>query len=124
MSILHSAFGYLALLFFAWLSGRHSRQIPWKTVAVATLLQIALAGLLLQPSLRQPLFSAANSFIQLLQQTALKANESLLFGGISNTRFIGDYGPVVALQIAAILIFVAAISRMLYQNVSSGMFAL
>ncbi len=114
MSILHSIFGYLTLLFFAWLSGRRSRQVPWKTIGVATLMQIALAGLLLQDSLRRPLFAAASAFTHLLQQTALKANQSLLFGGISNTRFERDYGPIVALQIAAILIFVAALSRMLY----------
>ncbi|MFT5087465.1 MAG: CNT family concentrative nucleoside transporter [Candidatus Latescibacterota bacterium] len=114
MSILHSAFGYFLLLFFAWLSGWRSRQIPWKTVAVASSLQVVLAGLLLQPSLRHPLFSAANSLTQLLQKTALKANESLLFGGISNQAFTSQYGPVVALQISAILIFVAALSRMLY----------
>mgnify|MGYP006136139325 CR=1 FL=1 len=117
MSILHSAFGYFLLLFFAWLSGWRSRQIPWKTVAVASSLQVVLAGLLLQPSLRHPLFSAANSLTQLLQKTALKANESLLFGGISNQAFTSQYGPVVALQISAILIFVAALSRMLYYGI-------
>jgi concentrative nucleoside transporter, CNT family len=114
MSILHSAFGYFLLLLVAWLSGWRSRQIPWKTVALTSLLQVLLAGLLVQPTLRQPLFSAALSLTQLLQKTALKANESLLFGGISNQAFTNQYGPVVALQIGAILIFVAALSRMLY----------
>lgn len=114
MSILHSASGYFLLLFIAWLSGQRSQRLPWKTVAVASLLQIVLAGLLLQPVLRTPLFSAANSLTQLLQTTALKANESLLFGGVANPSFTQQFGPVIALQIAAILIFVAALSRMLY----------
>ena len=74
MSILHSAFGYFLLLLVAWLSGWRSRQIPWKTVALTSLLQVLLAGLLVQPTLRQPLFSAALSLTQLLQKTALKAN--------------------------------------------------
>ena len=81
---------------------------------MASLLQVTLAGLLLQPALRAPLFSAANTLTQLLQKTALKANESLLFGGVANASFIDQFGPVIALQIAAILIFVAALSRMLY----------
>ena len=114
MSILHSASGYFLLLCIAWLSGQRPQRLPWKTVAVASLLQVALAGLLLQPALRTPLFSAAHSLTQLLQKTALKANESLLFGGMASEAFASQFGPVIALQIAAILIFVAALSRMLY----------
>ena len=114
MYVLHSAFGYFLLLCAAWLCGQRTKRLPWKTVAVASLLQIALAGLLLQPALRTPLFSAANTLTQLLQKTALKANESLLFGGVANASFIGQFGPIIALQIAAILIFIAALSRMLY----------
>ena len=114
MYVLHSAFGYFLLLCIAWLCGQRTKRLPWKTVVVASLLQVTLAGLLLQPALRAPLFSAANTLTQLLQKTALKANESLLFGGVANASFIDQFGPVIALQIAAILIFVAALSRMLY----------
>jgi len=114
MYVLHSAFGYFLLLCIAWLCGQRTKRLPWKTVIVASLLQVTLAGLLLQPALRAPLFSAANALTQLLQKTALKANESLLFGGVANASFIDQFGPVIALQIAAILIFVAALSRMLY----------
>ena len=114
MYVLHSAFGYFLLLCIAWLCGQRTKRLPWKTVIVASLLQVTLAGLLLQPALRTPLFSAANALTQLLQKTALKANESLLFGGVANASFIDQFGPVIALQIAAILIFVAALSRMLY----------
>ena len=92
MSFLHSAFGYFLLLCIAWLCGQRTKRLPWKTVAVASLLQVTLAGLLLQPALRAPLFSAANALTQLLQKTALKANESLLFGGVANTSFISQFG--------------------------------
>ena len=88
MYVLHSAFGYFLLLCIAWLCGQRTKRLPWKTVAVASLLQIALAGLLLQPALRAPLFSSANTLTQLLQETALKANESLLFGGVANASFL------------------------------------
>ena len=114
MSIAHSAFGYLALLGIAWLLGQRSRQIPWKTLAVASLLQLILTGLLVRTSLRQHIFGIVGGLTDLLRATALKANESLLFSGITNDQFTRTYGPTVALEIAAILIFVASISRILY----------
>lgn len=105
MHILHSAFGYLALLSIAWLSGHRSRTIPWKTLGIATLLQLVLTGLLLQPVLRTPIFALISRLTTLLKKTALKANQSLLFSGISSDSFTGEHGPVIALEIAAILIF-------------------
>jgi CNT family concentrative nucleoside transporter len=114
MSILHSVFGYLTLLVIAWLTGHRTRTIPWKTLAVAILLQLALTGLLLQPALRTPIFSLVGRLTALLKKTALKANESLLFGGVTSESFTREHGPVIALEIAAILIFVAALSRVLY----------
>ena len=114
MPILHSAFGYLVLLVIAWLSGRRSRTIAWKTLGVATLLQLALTGLLLQPVLRNPIFALIGHFTALLKKTALKANQSLLFSGLSSDSFAGEHGHVFALEIAATLIFVASLSRILY----------
>lgn len=114
MPILHSAFGYLVLLVIAWLSGRRSRTLPWKTLGVATLLQLALTGLLLQPVLRNPIFALIGHFTALLKKTALKANQSLLFSGLSSDSFAGEHGHVFALEIAATLIFVASLSRILY----------
>ena len=114
MPILHSAFGYLVLLVIAWLSGRRSRTIPWKTLGVATLLQLALTGLLLQPVLRNPIFALIGHFTALLKKTALKANQSLLFSSLSSDSFTGEHGHVFALEIAATLIFVASLSRILF----------
>ena len=114
MSIIHSALGYLVLLAVAWLVGRRSRLVPWKTIGIATLLQFAFTGLLLQPGIRQPIFAIVARLISLLQATALQANESLLFGGITNESFTRAYGPVIALEITAILVFVASLSRILY----------
>ncbi|MDP6699946.1 MAG: nucleoside transporter C-terminal domain-containing protein [Candidatus Latescibacteria bacterium] len=114
MPILHSAFGYLTLLAIAWLAGRRTRTIPWKTLGIATLLQLVLTGLLLQPAVRAPIFALVGRLTDLLKITALKANQSLLFGGISSEAFAREHGPVIALEIAAILIFVAALSRILY----------
>lgn len=114
MYIVHSISGYLALLAITWLVGKRSRRIPWKLVASATLLQVALAGALLQPGIRTPIFGLVKTLTDLLKITALQANESLLFGGITSAGFTQAYGPVIALEIAAILIFVASLSRILY----------
>ena len=81
---------------------------------MASLLQLALTGLLVQTGLRGYVFSLVDGLTRMLRATALKANESLLFSGVTGSQFTDQYGPVVALEIAAILIFVAAISRLLY----------
>lgn len=114
MSFFHSLLGYCALLTIAWALGNRSRTVPWRTLGVATLLQLALTGILLQSGIRQPIFATVGRLVALLRETALKANESLLFGGVTNPQFTQTYGPVVALEIAGILIFVASLSRILY----------
>ncbi len=113
-TFLHSLFGYCALLCIAWAVGNRSREIPWKTLAVATSLQLVLAAVLLHSEIRKPLFALVGRFVGLLRETALKANESLLFAGVTNSKFSQTYGPIVALEIAGILIFVASLSRVLY----------
>ena len=114
MTVLHSAIGYVVLLAVAWCLGRRSRKIPWKTVAVASGLQLLLTGILVRTGLRHYVFGVVGALTDILRTTALKANESLLFSGLSNPEFTSKYGPVVALEIAAVLIFVASVSRMLY----------
>ncbi len=114
MTVLHSLFGYVILLAVAWLVGKRARQLPWRTLAMASLLQLALTGLLVQTGLRGYVFSLVDGLTRMLRATALKANESLLFSGVTGSQFTDQYGPVVALEIAAILIFVAAVSRLLY----------
>ena len=114
MTLIHSASGYLVLLFVAWLLGTRSRRIPWKALATASLLQLILAGLLVKTGLRQHIFGFVDGLARLLRATALEANKSLLFSGLTSDRFTQTYGPTVALEIAGILIFVASISRILY----------
>ncbi|NKB67017.1 MAG: hypothetical protein GKR89_08150 [Candidatus Latescibacteria bacterium] len=114
MAFLHSLLGYIALLALAWFLGKRTRLIPWKTLLVAALAQFVSAGLLVRTGLRQYIFAAIGNLTDLLRGTALKASQSLLFSGVSNAEFASTFGPVIALEIASILIFVAAVSRMLY----------
>lgn len=114
MTVLHSAIGYVVLLAVAWCLGRRTKRVPWKTVAVASGLQLLLTGILVGTGMRHYVFRVVGALTDTLRTTALAANESLLFSGLSNPEFTSRFGPVVALEIAAILIFVAAVSRMLY----------
>ena len=114
METLHSACGYVALLGLAWILGTRQRPISFRPVVVGTLLQVGLAAVLLLTGLREHVFAVVVSLTDVLQATALKANESLLFIGISNPQFKQAFGPMLALEIAAILIFVASLSRILY----------
>jgi CNT family concentrative nucleoside transporter len=114
METLHSAVGYFALLGLAWLLGTRRTAIPYRTVLVGTLMQVILASVLLLTGLREHVFGLVSALTDVLQATALKANESLLFIGMANPKFKQAYGPMLALEIAAILIFVASLSRILY----------
>ena len=79
MAILHSLLGYFLILILAWLCGRRSRQIPWRAVFFASVSQVCIALLLLQASVRQPIFSIAQKFTNILQETSLKVvNRSYL----------------------------------------------
>ncbi|MFC1527004.1 NupC/NupG family nucleoside CNT transporter [Candidatus Latescibacterota bacterium] len=114
MQTLHSALGYLALLAIAWLLGTRRGAVPVRTVLVATGMQLIAAAVLLLTGLRLHVFGLADGLAGVLKATALRANESLLFVGISGSSFTTDYGPVLALEMAAILIFIASLSRVLY----------
>ncbi|MEE2658086.1 MAG: nucleoside transporter C-terminal domain-containing protein [Candidatus Latescibacterota bacterium] len=113
---LHSAGGYVALLSIAWLVGTRRGKIPLRTLAVATGLQVVLTALLLLTGLRGYVFGVVGGLTDLLKATALKANESLLFIGVTNPDFVATYGPMVALEIAAVIVFVASLSRVLYHH--------
>ncbi len=110
MLIVHSALGYFVLLAIAYLSGHRTRSIPWKTIGVATVLQLLLAAILLQPAIRSLVFGLASDLTTLLKKTALTANESLLFSGMSAESFVRQHGSVVALEIAAIFIIPVKLS--------------
>ena len=61
---------------------------------MATVLQLLLAAILLQPAIRSLVFSLASDLTTLPKKTALPANESLLFSSISAESFAREHGPV------------------------------
>ena len=114
MEMLHSAIGYLVLLAIARLFGRHVGPAPWRTILIASALQITMCAALLLTSLRLHVFGAVGALTELLKTTSQKASESLLFIGVSNPEFTSTYGPIIALEIASVIVFVASLSRILY----------
>ena len=103
MDILHSVFGYVALLGIAWLAGTRQGRVPWRVVGVATGLQLALTAGLLLTGVRVHIFGVVGTLTSLLQATSQKAGQSLLFIGVSNPEFTATYGPIIALEIARAL---------------------
>jgi CNT family concentrative nucleoside transporter len=114
MDMLHSTCGYVILLGIAWAAGTRQGKIPWRIIGVATGLQLSLTACLLLTGLRTHIFGIVGALTTLLQATSQKAGQSLLFIGVSNPEFISTYGPIIALEIAAVIIFVASLSRILY----------
>lgn len=68
MLIVHSALGDCVLLASAYLSGRRTRSISWKTLGGATVLQLLLAAILLQPAIRPLVFGLASNSTTLLKK--------------------------------------------------------
>lgn len=114
IDVVHSACGYGVLLAAAWFAGTRRGRVPWRTVAVATGLQVGLTAALLLTGLRGHVFGVVGALTRLLKVTALRGSESLLFIGVTNPDFARTYGPIVALEIASVIIFVASLSRILY----------
>ena len=56
MSVLQSAFGFVALFAIAWLVSENRRAVPWRTVIAGALLQFFLAALLLKVPVFRELF--------------------------------------------------------------------
>lgn len=71
MLIVHSALGDCVLLAIAYLSGRRTRSISWKTLGGATVLQLLLAAILLQPAIRPLVVWPRQQLDDPAQKTAL-----------------------------------------------------
>lgn len=79
MRILQSAAGMLVLMGIAWLFSEKRKEIPWKTVGVAVLLQLLIALLLLKISAARHIFFLLNTLVGALQQ-ALQEGTTMVFG--------------------------------------------
>jgi len=77
--VLHSAFGLLCLVCFAWLMSENRRLVPWRMIAAGLGLQFAIAGLVLKVPSFKAVFMGLNTLVQAVE-TATRAGTAFVFG--------------------------------------------
>jgi len=101
-----SVLGLLTFLFLAWLLSENRKRINWRLVLWALGLQFALGLLFLRTGLRDPVFQGMNAVVTVLTNSTLEGAR-FVFGDLP------DRIPL-AFQVLPVIIFVAALSAMLY----------
>jgi CNT family concentrative nucleoside transporter len=118
LSVLHSAFGFLAILAIAWLMSEDRRAVPWRIVVAGALLQVGLAALLLWVPLSRDAFLALNELLAALER-ATGEGARFVFG------FLGGGPPpfeerpgassfVLAFRALPLILVVSALTSLLF----------
>jgi CNT family concentrative nucleoside transporter len=109
--------GILVMFGISWLVSENRKAIPWKTVGIATLMQLLL-GLLIAglPALgiKGPLsgfFNAANDAI-IATLAFVDKGSGFVFGPLTQPEKIGDY--IIAFKVLPTIIFFASLMAVLY----------
>ncbi|MBI3044262.1 MAG: nucleoside:proton symporter [Betaproteobacteria bacterium] len=118
LSVLHSAFGFLALCAIAWLISEDRRAVPWRIVISGALMQIVLAAVLLKVPLFRDLFLALNELLSALEKASQEGTR-FVFG------FLGGGPPpfeerpgtssfALAFRALPLVLVVSALSSLLF----------
>src|SRR3954469_15797178 len=115
---LQSVVGLLVLLLLAWAISENRRAPPWRIVISGIVLQIVLAGLLLEAPPLQQFFLTLNDALLALER-ATQAGTSLVFGflgGAPSPYATGGAGStfVLAFRALPIILVVSALSSLLF----------
>jgi len=120
LASLQSLLGIAAILLIAWLLSENRRVLPpWRWVAGAVLLQVAIALIVLRVPVIWEALRIANVAVSVLQ-TASLAGSSYMFGYLGGAELPfalkpGVQAPVnIAFQILPIVIFVSALAALLW----------
>jgi len=113
-----SLLGILTFLGLAWAMSSHRRNIPWRVVGWGMGLQLIIALLIFQTQLGQGLFEAANVAITKLNEFANEGSK-LVFGPLAERESMENVfgtgrGVLFVIAIPATIIFVSALSSLLY----------
>ncbi len=116
--ILQSAFGFIAILFLAWLASENRRVVAWRTVIGGVVLQIALAAALLKLAVFKQFFLALNDALLALER-ATQAGTSFVFGYVGGAALpFAESGPgssfVLAFRALPIILVISALSSLLF----------
>lgn len=125
-----SLLGIVVFLALAWLLSNNRRLFPWRTVLWGLGLQFFFALFILKTSIGQSIFAGAQNVCDQLNLYAFQGAE-LVFGPLAQADSLrGAFGPekgyVLAITISATIIFISALSSLLYhwgvlQRVVAGM---
>jgi concentrative nucleoside transporter, CNT family len=118
MQQLVSLLGLVVFLSLAWTLSNSRRKMPWRTVFAGLALQFGCAVLVLWTPPGKAFFEGAKSAVALLN-TCSDAGAQLVFGPLAKGDRLGAaFGPaevfVFAINISATIIFISALSALLY----------
>ncbi len=104
--------GVIVLVALAWAISEDRRRFPWRMVVAGTLLQVALALLLL----RAPgVIQAFDAFAMLVNGVIERANAGIAF--VFGARLMdptGPWGMIFAVRVLPVIIFFASLMAVLY----------
>jgi CNT family concentrative nucleoside transporter len=115
---LQSAFGFFAFVAIAWLLSEERRAFPWRTVVAGTLLQLALAALLLKAPVFKAFFFELNDALLALE-TATQEGTRFVFGFLGGGEQPFETRPgtssfVLAFRALPLILVVSALSSLLF----------
>jgi concentrative nucleoside transporter, CNT family len=118
LSVLHGAFGFLAILLVAWLLSEDRRAFPRRIVIAGMILQIALAAVLLKVPVFKSFFLALNETLMALE-TATQEGTKFVFGFLGGGTPPFEERPaassfVLAFRALPLILVVSALSALLF----------
>lgn len=110
--------GIFVLLTLAWTLSVNRRQFPWRTVFWGVALQFFFAVFILKTPIGEQLFGAAQVAVDQLNIYAIEGAK-MVFGPLGDGEALrGAFGPkggfVFAVSVSATIIFISALSSLLY----------
>jgi len=111
-----SLLGILSFLGLAWAMSSNRRQVPWRVVAWGMGLQLIIGFVVFRTQIGKGVFEAANVAIRKLNEFAGEGAK-LVFGALGDggkMQEIFGGGVIFAIAIPATIIFVSALSSLLY----------
>jgi concentrative nucleoside transporter, CNT family len=109
-SLLRGLLGMLALLFLAYLLSKNKKEIAWKTVGLALLVQVIIAVGVLKIDWVKGVFETLGGFfINVLKYTG--EGVKMLLGDLGD---VNQYGFIFLFQALPVIIFFSALTSILY----------
>jgi len=111
---LQSIFGVFVLIAIAMAFSKNRKAINWRTVSLAFLLQIVLAGFVLYIPFGKDVLASISNGVQGVIDSA-QAGINFLFGGLGTDKMFGNgVGFVFAVRVLPVIIFFSSLIAVLY----------